>query len=102
MPQNDDLDFRNPNQSYERRSTDDSDAKMLDKILGFERSTHDQIGAVATKIMIIEANQKHVADKMESLVSRLEFTPVKLLVYGMTGIILSTVMAAMVALVLVK
>ena len=84
-----------------RRNTD-SDERILDKILGFERSTHDQIAAMATKVILIESEQKYMLAKIDTLVSKLEFTPVKLLVYGMTGIILSGVIGALLTLVLRK
>ena len=84
-----------------RRNTD-SDERMLDKILGFERSIHDQIATMATKVILIEAEQKYMLAKLETLVSKLEFTPVKLLVYGMTGIILAGVIGALLTLVLRK
>lgn len=75
---------------------------MLEKILGFERSTHDQVNAVASQITLMEAEQRHIQEKLDSLVSRLEFTPVKLLVYGMTSITLASVVAALIALVIHK
>ena len=84
-----------------RRNTD-SDERMLDKILGFERSTHDQIAAIATKVILIEAEQKYMLAKLETLVSKLEFTPVKLLVYGMTGIILAAVIGALLTSIIIK
>ena len=79
-----------------RRNTD-SDEKILDKILGFERSTHDQIAAIAIKVILIESEQTHMLTKIDTLVSKLEFTPVKLLVYGMAGIVLSAVIGALLA-----
>ena len=84
------------------RRNSDSDERILDKILGFERSTHDQIAAIAVKVITIELEQAHMLTKLETLVSKLEFTPVKLLVYGMTGIILSGVIGALLTLVLRK
>ena len=84
-----------------RRNTD-SDERMLGQILGFERSIHDQIAAIATKVILIEAEQKYMLAKLETLVSKLEFTPVKLLVYGMTGIILAGVIGALLTVVLRK
>ena len=84
-----------------RRNTD-SDERMLDKILGFERSTHDQIAAIATKVILIESEQKYMLAKIDTLVSKLEFTPVKLLVYGMTGIILAGVIGALLTLIIRK
>ena len=84
------------------RRNSDSDDKILDKILGFERSTHDQIAAIAVKVILIESEQKYMLAKIDTLVSKLEFTPVKLLVYGMTGIILSGVIGALLTLVLRK
>ena len=84
-----------------RRNTD-SDERMLDKILGFERSTHDQIAAIATKVILIESEQKYMLAKIDTLVSKLEFTPVKLLVYGMTGIILAGVIGALLTSIIIK
>ena len=84
-----------------RRITD-SDERILDKILGFERSTHDQIAAMATKVILIESEQKYMLAKIDTLVSKLEFTPVKLLVYGMTGIILAGVIGALLTSIIIK
>ena len=84
-----------------RRNTD-SDERILDKILGFERSTHDQIAAIAVKVILIESEQKYMLAKIDTLVSKLEFTPVKLLVYGMTGIILAGVIGALLTLIIRK
>ena len=84
-----------------RRGSDDED-RILDKILGFERSTHDQIAAIAIKVILIEAEQKHILARLDTLVSKLEFTPVKMLVYGTTAIILTAVIGALVALVINK
>lgn len=78
------------------------DDKALEKILGFERSTYDQVNLVSNKLTLMEAEQKHIQEKLDSLVSRLEFTPVKLLVYGMTSITLASVVAALIALVVHK
>ncbi len=75
---------------------------MLDKILGFERATHDKITGVSGKIQLIENDQRYMKERLDTLVSRLEFTPVKMLVYGMTSIILTGVVGALVALVLTK
>ena len=82
----------------QRRGTD-SDDRILDKILGFERATHDQIAAIAIKVILIESEQKHILTTIDTLVSKLEFTPIKLLVYGTTAIILTAVVGALVALV---
>ena len=84
------------------RRNSDSDERILDKILGFERSTHDQIAAIATKVILIESEQKYMLAKIDTLVSKLEFTPVKLLVYGMTGIILAGVIGALLTLIIRK
>ena len=88
--------------SNRRVSDDVEDAKILDKILGFERSTHDKITGVSGKIQLIENDQRYMKERLDTLVSRLEFTPVKMLVYGMTSIILTGVVGALVALVLTK
>lgn len=85
-----------------RRRDSDTDDRILDKILGFERSTHDQIAAIAVKVILIEAEQKHLLAKLDTLVSRLEFTPVKLLVYGTTSIILTGVVGALLTLIIRK
>ena len=84
------------------RRTSDSDERMLAQILGFERSIHDQIAAIATKVILIESEQKYMLAKIDTLVSKLEFTPVKLLVYGMTGIILAGVIGALLTLIIRK
>lgn len=86
-----------------RRADDEAeDAKILDKILGFERATHNNVNTLTNKIGLIENNQKHMADKLELLVSKLEFAPVKMLVYGTTSIILTAVVTSLVVLVLAK
>lgn len=90
------------NDPVNRRATDDTDTRILEKILGFERSTHEQVGMLANKISLIELNQKHMTEDVALLVSRLEFAPVKMLVYGTTGIILTAVVGALVALVVSK
>ena len=84
------------------RRNSDSDERMLSQILGFERSIHDQIAAIATKVILIESEQKYMLSKIDTLVSKLEFTPVKLLVYGMTGIILAGVIGALLTLIIRK
>ena len=84
-----------------RRNTD-SDERMLSQILGFERSIHDQIASIAVKVILIESEQKYMLAKIDTLVSKLEFTPVKLLVYGMTGIILAGVIGALLTLIIRK
>ena len=84
-----------------RRNTD-SDERILGQILGFERSIHDQIATMATKVILIESEQKYMLAKIDTLVSKLEFTPVKLLVYGMTGIILAGVIGALLTLIIRK
>ena len=84
------------------RRTSDSDERMLAQILGFGRSIHDQIAAIATKVILIESEQKYMLAKIDTLVSKLEFTPVKLLVYGMTGIILAGVIGALLTLIIRK
>lgn len=84
------------------RRNSDTDERILDKILGFERSTHDKIADIAVKVIRIELEQAHMLAKLETLVSKLEFTPVKLLVYGMTGIILSGVIGSLITLVIRK
>ena len=79
-----------------------SDESALERILGFERSTHDQVYIVSSQLSLMKAEQDHIKEKLDSLVSRLEFTPVKLLVYGMTSITLASVVAALIALVVHK
>ena len=97
------MDDKISNASDDRnRRNSDSDEKILDKILGFERSTHDQISAISVKVILIESEQKYMLAKIDTLVSKLEFTPVKLLVYGMTGIILSGVIGSLITLVIRK
>ena len=97
------MDDKNLTASNNRnRRNSDSDERILDKILGFERSTHEQIAAIAVKVITIELEQGHMLTKLETLVSKMEFTPVKVLVYGMVGIILSGVIAALLALVIRK
>lgn len=84
---------------YNKRMSDD---RTLEKILGFERVTYEHVNSVAMQLSLIKAEQEHINAKLDSLVSRLEFTPVKLLVYGMTSITLASVIAALIALVIQK
>ena len=84
---------------YDKRISDEG---TLERILGFERSTHDQVHSVSNQLQLMKAEQDHIKEKLDSLVSRLEFTPVKLLVYGMTSITLASVVAALIALVVNK
>lgn len=91
------------NETAERRNDKRlSDESALERILGFERSIHDEVHAVANQLSIMKSEQDHIKEKLDSLVSRLEFTPVKLLVYGMTSIALASVIAALIALVIHK
>lgn len=86
-----------------RRAADDSeDAKILDKILGFERATHNNVNTLSNKVGLVELNQKHMSEKLELLVSKLEFAPVKMLVYGTTAIILTAVVTTAVMILLSK
>lgn len=95
------------NQERDNRAGRETDERMLEKILGFERQTHDKITIVATKVAIIEEQQKNTANNVEGirkfiveevskLVSKIEFSTVKMLVFGMAGIILAAVATAFV------
>ena len=81
------------------RRGENNDDRILNKILDCERATHAKIAAIAIQVMLIEAEQKHILSKIDTLVSKLEFTPVKLLVYGTTSIIITAVIGALVGLV---
>lgn len=85
-----------------RRASDEKEERLLDKILGFERATHDTVLTLVGKVASIELHQKYMADKLELLVSKLEFKPIQMLVYGTTTIILTAVIGALVALVVSK
>lgn len=94
-------------QERDNRAGRETDERILEKILGFERATHDKITTVATKISVIETQQKYTADdiaglrksvtdEVSKLVSKIEFSTVKTLVFGMAGIILAAVATAFV------
>lgn len=51
---------------------------------------------------VLQGEVRGVAAKVEQMVTRLEFTPVKLLVYGMAAIILSGALGATLSLIFVK
>ena len=53
-----------------------------------------------TQIAVIQTIVKEVQKDMECLVTRAEFEPVKSLVYGMVGIILVSVVGALITLVI--
>jgi hypothetical protein len=81
------------------RRIGDTDDRLLEKILGFERSTHEMVAMLNNKIQLMELENKHTLTTMEKLVSKLEFTPVQRLVYGAAAIMLMGVMGALLTLV---
>lgn len=54
-----------------------------------------------TDIATIKSEVHSIKTTMATLVTRVEFTPIKLIVYGMTGSILSGVLGALLAKVLI-
>ena len=53
----------------------------------------------SVKLTKLEMRLGYVERTLESLVTKLEFAPIRLIVYGLVGLILSSVVAALVALV---
>lgn len=51
---------------------------------------------------VLAAQIEALKEKVDTLVTRVEFTPVKILVYGGAGTILSTVVGALLAKVILK
>lgn len=68
---------------YKQRSTDIEFRRIQDRILKLETENLKSITELQTRQLIILSN-------LEKLVTRTEFTPIKLIVYGLTVGILST------------
>ncbi len=51
-------------------------------------------------LVTLHADMRHLESLVGSLVSRLEFAPVKMIAYGMVGLVLSGVLASLLALVI--
>ncbi len=65
-----------------------------------ERRAADDIQRIALQVVVIEAEQRALKKEVEKLVTRMEFAPIKLLVYGLAGTLLSGVIVGMLALVI--
>lgn len=59
-------------------------------------------GRIVEKVETMTKKLEELEDEIQSLVTRVEFTPVKLIAYGMVGMILSTVVAQLLTLVIAK
>ena len=59
-------------------------------------------GRLVEKVETMTKKLEELEDEIQSLVTRVEFTPVKLIAYGMVGMILSTVVAQLLTLVIAK
>lgn len=59
-------------------------------------------GRLVEKVETMTKKLEELEDEIRSLVTRVEFTPVKLIAYGMVGMILSTVVAQLLTLVIAK
>ena len=49
------------------------------------------------RVLLLEEKDKQKDDTLKELVTRVEFTPVKMIAYGMAGTILSSVLMAILA-----
>jgi len=78
---------------YERRKTDAERNEM-------DRRTADDVHTLTADIAVLQSQMRDLRDQVGDLVTRLEFVPVKLLVYGLSGTLLSGVIAALLAQVL--
>ena len=59
-------------------------------------------GRLVEKVETMTKRLEELEDDIQSLVTRVEFTPVKLIAYGMVGMILSRVVAKLLTLVIAK
>ena len=59
-------------------------------------------GRLVEKVETMTKNLEELEGEIQLLVTRVEFTPVKLIAYGMVGMILSTVVAQLLTLVIAK
>lgn len=65
-----------------------------------ESSIESRLGHIESEVYHVARDVAEVKEEIRTLlVTRIEFTPVKLMVYGMVGIILSAVVGALVAMV---
>ena len=78
---------------YERRKTDAERNEM-------DRRTADDVHTLTADIAVLQSQMRDLRDQVGDLVTRLEFVPIKLLVYGLSGTLLSGVVAALLAQVL--
>jgi len=61
------------------------------------------VAVILNKVEYIELEVKEIKDKLESdYVTMSEFKPIKMIVYGMVGIVLTTVFGALIMLVVKK
>lgn len=59
-------------------------------------------GRLVEKVETMTKKLEELEDEIQSLVTRVEFTPVKLIAYGMVSMILCTVVAQLLTLVIAK
>jgi hypothetical protein len=71
--------------------------KDLDKL---EKEIYQEVGFLKSDIAVLKTTINAMEKLLEKLITRPEFTPVKLLAYGMAGSILAGVIAALLALVI--
>jgi NAD(P)H-hydrate repair Nnr-like enzyme with NAD(P)H-hydrate dehydratase domain len=63
-----------------------------------ERAQANDVHNMASDIAVLKSKLDHVEEEVTKLVTRLEFTPVKLLVYGGTGLLLSGIIGGLLTL----
>lgn len=62
-----------------------------------EKETLKELGEIKTDIAVLKKAIDTVEKTLEDLVTRTEFTPVKLLAYGLAGSLLAGIVAALLA-----
>ena len=65
-----------------------------------EKEIYQEVGFLKSDIAVLKTTINAMEKLLEKLITRPEFTPVKLLAYGMAGSILAGVIAALLALVI--
>jgi multidrug efflux pump subunit AcrA (membrane-fusion protein) len=61
-----------------------------------------ELNEARVRLGVIESELRDVKEAVKALVTRFEFTPVKILVYGMTGTVLSSALVALLSKVIIK
>ncbi|MBB3017731.1 hypothetical protein FHR70_000771 [Microvirga lupini] len=57
---------------------------------------------MGTQIVRLQGQVEHIQERMKSFVTQAEFIPVRIIAYGLTGMTLTSVFAALLAKVIIK